>query len=150
MMKRITIILAVLSTFIVSAHAQSIEPCDWIANGANIIEPWEQNTRTFANGDVRITALDTVEPAVAAFHFMVLSPPYDEVGSRQCKIVSMSSGIGFSGADFQTLDASYDPAIGLTFTTDVQVLSSDSTSFNNQRLQFTLNQATGEMQATFD
>ena len=150
MMKRITIILATLSALTLSAYAQRIEPCNWIANGANIIEPWEQNTHTFANGDVRITALDTIEPAAAAFHFLILSPPYDEVGSRQCKIVSMSSGIGFSGVDFQTLDASYDPAIGLTFTTDVQVLSSDSTSFNNQRLQFTLNQATGEMQAIFD
>jgi hypothetical protein len=147
MMKPTMIFLAGFAALTASAQAQTIEPCNWTASGINIVEPWERNTRTFANGDVRITLLDTVEPAAAAFHLLVLSPPYDEVGSRQCKIVSMSAGIGFSGIDFGSLNASYDPAIGLTFSTEVQVFSPDSSGFANQQLQFTLNQSTGAMQA---
>lgn len=128
------------------AQAQSIEACDWVSSAANLIEPWEQNTRTFANGDVRIAALDTIEPGAAAFHLLVVSPPYDELGSRQCKIVGISSGIGFSGLDFGSLNARYDPAIGLTFTMDVQVSSPNSGSFDSRVVQFTLNQSTGDMQ----
>lgn len=127
-------------------HAQVIEQCDWVSSARNIIEPWEQNTRLFANGNVRVSALDTVEPAAGAFHLLVLSPPYDEVGSRQCNIVSMATGIGFSGLNFESLKASYDPKVGLTFTIGVQVYLSDAASFANRVAQFTLNQATGEIQ----
>lgn len=136
----------ILTATIGYAQAQSIESCDWVSSAASLVEPWEQNTRTFANGNVRIAALDTIEPGAAAFHLLVLSPPYDEVGSRHCKIVSMAAGIGFSGLDFGSLDARYDPAIGLIFKINVQVPSSDASSFVNRIARFTLNQATGEMQ----
>lgn len=144
-----TTILAasILTAGISGAQAQSIEECDWVSSAANLMEPWEQNTRTFANGDVRIAAMDTIEPGAAAFHVLVLSPPYDEVGSRQCKVVSMSAGIGFSGLDFESLNARYDPAIGLTFTMGVQVYLPNTGGFAPRVVQFTLNQSTGEMQA---
>lgn len=145
-MKKLALTVAILATSTSYAQAQSVENCDWVSSAASIVEPWEQNTRTFANGNVRIAALDTIEPGAGASHLLVLSPPYDELGSRQCKIVSMSAGIGFSGLDFGSLDASYDPAIGLTFTVGVQVYLPDTGGFTPRTAQFTLNQATGEMQ----
>ncbi|MDU8927453.1 hypothetical protein RXV86_08665 [Alisedimentitalea sp. MJ-SS2] len=127
------------------ALAQEVEPCEWQASAWNLAEPWEQNTRTFANGNVRLALLDTVEPAAGAFHVLVLSPPYDEVGGRQCRTVSMGGGIGFSGADFSTLDASYDPSVGLIFTMQVRRFDPDSGDFLPATLRFTLNQATGHI-----
>lgn len=150
-MKKPTLIKTILATTILAAtisnvQAQSVEPCDWVSNAVNLMEPWEQNTRTFANGDVRIAALDTIEPGAAAFHLLVVSPPYDELGSRQCKVVSISSGIGFSGLDFESLNARYDPAVGLIFKMDVQVSSPNTGTFDNRVARFTLNQSTGEIQ----
>lgn len=147
-MKNIILATTILVASNSFALSQSIGPCDWVSSAANIVEPWEQNTRTFANGEVRIAALDTVEPAVAAFHLLVVSPPYDEVGSRQCNVISIADGIGFSGLDFASLSARYDPAIGLMFTMGVQVASADSSGFSDRIVQFSLNQATGEMQAS--
>ncbi len=146
-MKTSILVATMLAASMNYAKSQSIEPCDWVSSAASLVEPWEQNTRTFANGDVRVAVLDTIEPALAAFHVLVLSPPYDEVGSRQCKTVSMSAGLGFSGLDFASLNADYDPAVGLIFTMDVQTPSSDASSFVDRTVRFTLNQATGEMQA---
>ena len=129
------------------AAAQEAYECEWQARADSIVEPWENNTRTFANGDVRLALLDTIEPAAGAFHILVLSPPYDEVGGRQCRTVSMAEGIGFSGADFSSLEASYDPAVGLVFEMNVRRFLPDSDSFGDARLTFTLNQATGHIGA---
>ncbi|MEQ9261270.1 MAG: hypothetical protein RIG84_19450 [Roseovarius sp.] len=125
--------------------AQEAVPCDWAARADAIVEPWEENTRTFANGAVRLALLDTIEPAAAAFHILILSPPYEELGGRQCRTLGMPGGMGFSGADFGSLAAGYDPATGLIFTMKVQVY--DGGDFRDRGLRFTLNQATGEIGA---
>jgi len=126
------------------AVAQEAVPCDWPARADNIAEPWEENTRTFANGDVRLALLDTFEPAGAPFHILVMSPPYDELGLRQCRTVGLN-GMGFGGADFGSLEAGYDPAEGLVFTMAVKVY--DGADFQPRTLRFTLNQATGAIGA---
>ncbi|MDG4951587.1 hypothetical protein NLM59_11715, partial [Weeksellaceae bacterium KMM 9724] len=73
------------------------------ASAGNIVEPWEDNTRTFSNGKTRLALLDTIEPAAGSFHVLVLSLPLNELGDRQCRTIGMGGGIGFSGADFSTL-----------------------------------------------
>ena len=125
------------------ALAQEVSNCDWQASAWALVEPWEANTRTFANGAVRLALLDTVEPAAGAFHILVLSPPYAELGDRQCRTIGMGQGMGFSGADFQALDAGYDPAVGLIFTLPVQRYVPDTAGFAPATLRFTLNQSTG-------
>lgn len=128
-----------------TAAAQVAVPCDWQARADAIVEPWGDNSATFANGDVRLAVLDTIEPAAGAFHLLVLSPPYDEVGGRQCRTVSLSDGIGFAGLDFSSLHSSYDAAVGLVFHIDASEYNHDTgTSFAN-RLVITLNQSTGEI-----
>ena len=127
--------------------AQEAVECDWPARADAIVEPWEDNTRTFANGAVRLALLDTIEPAAAAYHILILSPPYDELGGRQCKTLGLGPGMGFSGVDFAKLKAGYDPAVGLVFDVPAGEYDADRGVTRMRSLRFTLNQATGEIRA---
>lgn len=140
--------LALLSGFAVSGvapgvAAQDARECNWIASARNIAEPWAENTRLFANGAVRLTKIDTVEPALGAYHLMILSPPYNEVGDRQCRIVSWEGGGGFQAIYFSDLTASYDPARGLLFQMPVRIYQPEYDFANSAILSVQLNQATG-------
>lgn len=124
------------------ALAQEVGPCDSRASAAHLMEPWEETTRTFAGGRTRIAVLDTIEPALGAFHLLVISPPFDEVGGRQCRVVSYQGTMGFAGMRLDRMDASYNPATGLALAVPVQVpdangLPADAT------LHVLLNQGTG-------
>lgn len=130
-----------------SAFAQSVLDCDWQASAAAIVEPWEDHTQTFANGDVRLAMLDTIEPAAGAFHMLILSPPYDELGIRQCKTVGMSNGVGFSGIMWDAMTSGYDPAAGLIFEVPVSKYDPDTGGFPTSLLSITLNQSTGDVDA---
>lgn len=128
-----------------ASMAQEVTECDWRARADAIVEPWTEFTRTFANGDVRLALLDTVEPAAAAFHILIISPPYDEIGVRQCVTLGLGGGLGFSGVTFEALDAAYDPSVGLIFEVPVSELDQSTGDFATRSLLFTLNQATGEI-----
>ncbi|MEZ5913976.1 MAG: hypothetical protein R3D84_18515, partial [Paracoccaceae bacterium] len=105
------------------ASAQVVTECDWVANPANIMEPWEQNARTYANGNIRIAALDTGgEPVCCSMHLLVLSPSGDgsnEPIFRQCRVVSARPGQGFLAVDIPGTTASYDPSRGLLVSVPV-------------------------------
>lgn len=140
---------ALASCMAMSASAQSVQPCDWQARADAIVEPWEDNSRTFANGDVRIALLDTIEPAAGAFWLLVLAPPYDELGGRSCYVIG-DRAAGFNGLLFDGLEANYDPAQGLVFTVPVFVYDpvySDSAAFT---LRFVVNQARGAVTARLE
>jgi hypothetical protein len=140
---------SVALAFATLSHAQEAVDCDWPARADAIVEPWEDYSRTFANGDVRLALLDTVEPAAAAFHILILSPPYDEIGARQCRTLGMG-GAGFAGVTFEALDAAYDPSVGLIFEVPVSTFDGNSGDFETNALLFTLNQATGQIDAWLD
>ena len=129
------------------AAAQEVSDCDWRASAYALAEPWEANTRTFSNGKTRLALLDTVEPAAGAFHILVLSPPYNELGERQCKVISATGSIGFYGLDFSGLQAQYDPAIGLGFAIPGQSYDPNTDRGRAMYLLITLNQATGQIDA---
>ncbi len=129
------------------ATAQVMTSCDrWEARADNLAEPWEDMTRTFANGAVRIAVLDTVEPAAGAMHLMILSPPYAELGERQCRMIS-ASGVGFSSISFDALTAAYDPQTGLGFDVPVRIFDAGTADFVGMGLGFTVNQASGVISA---
>lgn len=134
-------------TFAKPALAQEVVECDWQARADAIYEPWEEFSRTFANGDVRLAMLDTIEPAAGSFHMLVLSPPYDELGGRQCRTIGFGGGAGFSGIGFEGLVAEYNPAIGLIFGVPVQYYDGELADFASGNLLFTLNQADGTIEA---
>lgn len=129
------------------ALAQTVAECDWRSQARAIAEPWEAHTRTFANGDVRLALLDTVEPAAGALHMLILSPPYDELGTRQCRVISLQDSIGFAALAFDQLTASYDPAVGLIFTLPAGRYDPDTGGTIPAMLGFTLNQASGAIHA---
>lgn len=136
--------------FAAPVAAQTVEPCDWRASAAAIAEPWQDNTRTFSKGAVRLALLDTIEPAAGAFHVLVLSPPYSELGDRQCRVVSFDGGMGFGNLTFSALEAGYDPAIGLMFSLPGTIFLPEDAFQNSVMLRFTLNQATGAIDARID
>lgn len=139
---------ALLALAALPASAGEVHDCSGFeASSENIVEPWEENTRTFANGAVRIAVLDTAEPAAAAFHLLILSPPYDELGLRQCRVVSFRDGMGYGSMSLEGLDAGYDPATGLTLELPISVYNPETALFDQGALFVTINQATGAVTA---
>lgn len=127
------------------AFAQVAFPCGWQARADNIVEPWEDNTATFANGAVRITLMDTAEPAAAALYLMVLHPPFDELGLRTCTMVGLDKGMGYGAIYFDALETSYDPARGLMFDVPAVIHLPEQNFQNSARLLVTVNQANGDV-----
>ena len=125
------------------AAAQVAVPCDWAARADAIVEPWEEHTRTFANGDVRLALMDTVEPGSSPLHILLISPPLNELGERQCRIVRLTEELGYSAIDFKGMRAGYDPAVGLIFDFDTEYFNGEE--YIPSSLRITLNQATGEV-----
>lgn len=145
-----TIVAAALaSCMAMTASAQSVQTCDWQARADAIAEPWEDNSRTFANGDVRIALLDTIEPAAGAFWLLVLAPPYDELGGRSCYVIGGRSA-GFSDVLFHGLQANYDPAQGLVFTVPVFDYDPAKSLASAFLLRFVVNQARGAVTARLE
>ena len=131
--------------FAAPAAAQSVNLCDWQASAQALIEPWEDHTRVFANGAVRLAAIDTVEPATSAAYLLVLSPPLSQLGERQCRVIGFADQRGFAAVYFDRLQADYDPAVGLMFDLPVQIVTDDGSFSNGALLSLTLNQSTGAM-----
>ncbi|MCG6902682.1 MAG: hypothetical protein LJE68_08375 [Rhodobacter sp.] len=128
-----------------------IECSGWQASARNIPEPWQSSTRTFANGEIRVTLLDTVEPAAGAFYLMVIAPPYNELGERNCGIVAEGDGgIGFAGMQFDQIRASYDPATGLTVWVPTRLYAPETGGFDDALLGVTINQASGTITPKFE
>lgn len=96
--------------------AQIVRECDWVGNPANIMEPWDAFSRSFAGGVIRIAQLDTGgEPVCCATHLLVLAPSEGGNGPiyRQCFVVSDKDGAGFYDIDFPGIMASELPGPGL-------------------------------------
>ena len=133
------------------AAQTAIDCTGWQASAQNIPEPWQANTRTFANGDVRVTLLDTIEPAAGAYYLMVLAPPYDELGSRYCAIIAEGDGgVGFAGMQFDQTSASYDPATGLTVWVPTRLFAPETGGFDDALLGVIIDQAAGTIKPFFE
>ncbi|EEW24857.1 conserved hypothetical protein [Rhodobacter ferrooxidans] len=136
---------------VLPALAQQVVPCDdWRASAQGIVEPWEANSRAFAKGEIRLAAVDAIEPGAGSMHLLVLSPPYDELGARQCKLVTYTESLGYSGIDLAAAKASYDPAQGLTVVMPVQLYDDATAGFAPYVLSVSINQATGGISASLD
>lgn len=142
--------LCLLTLAALPANAVTVAACDGLASVRAIAEPWEANTRTFANGEIRVVVLDTIEPAAAAFHLAILHPPRDELGSPMCSQVSASEGMGFGGLDLGPAVAGYDPARGLTVSMPVSLYDPDTANFVQGALSVTINQSTGQVWAVVE
>ena len=134
------------------AAAQVITDCDWIGNPSNILEPWSETSRTFANGAIRVAWLDTGgEPVCCSSHLLILSPSgdgSDEPAYRQCRVASAQPGSGFFALDIPGITASYDPAKGLLLSLPVghwhEGIEQDRPPIW-ERMEIRINQATGDV-----
>ncbi|MBB1492563.1 MULTISPECIES: hypothetical protein [unclassified Paracoccus (in: a-proteobacteria)] len=136
--------LAVLPSAGLAAH---VGPCDGAVNARYLVEPWGENAATYAEGAIRVALFDNVEPAGAALHLMVISPPRDETGMRQCRRVSLEEGSGFYNLDFAARSADYDLAKGLTLTIPAERYDPDTGGGAPARLRVTIDQNTGAIAA---
>ena len=143
-------VAAALCFLPLNATAQIITECDWAANPANIFEPWEEHSRTFANGAIRVALLDTGgEPACCARHLLILSPSgngADEPIFRQCRVASAQVNSGFYDIDVPGISASYDPAKGLLLSVPVGHWHEGIDSGRPpivERMEIRINQSTG-------
>lgn len=131
--------------------AQQVGDCDWRASAQAIAEPWHQTSRVFADGAIRIAIMDTIEPAAGAFHLLILSPPYDETGARQCAVLSLTAdGMGFAGLAIDGGKADYDPARGLVLTMPAKRYIPETDAYQSAMLTVTINQDTGAITGTLD
>ena len=127
-----------------AAAEPAISNCGGPARVDAIVEPWSDATRTFANGKIRIIALDTAEPACCSFHLAIIAPdPENELGLRQC--VALNDGsewTGFQFVDVKGTQSSYDPGRGLLLSVPVERYI-DGTRSSKFVVDVRINQATG-------
>ena len=127
-----------------AAAEPAISNCGGPARVDAIVEPWSKATRTFANGRIRIIALDTAEPACCSFHLAIIAPdPENELDLRQC--VALNDGsewTGFQYVDVQGIESSYDPGRGLLLSVPVERYI-DGTRSSKFFVDVRINQATG-------
>ncbi|EPX76948.1 hypothetical protein [Litoreibacter arenae] len=141
--------VTIFAAFALPATAQEVRPCDELARVDAVAEPWADSTQTFAGNRVRLVVIDTLEPAAAAFHLVILSPPFDEVGGRQCMMVGSGNSLGFGGMTLVGMTSSYDPATGLTWGVPVKSYNANTGGFDDRVLKVTLNQSSGAVTAGF-
>ena len=97
------------------------------------------DAQSFANGDVRLHFMDTIEPAAAAFNLVVIHPPYaEDFPVPMCHVIGP-----FAGLDWDGLEAGYDPAVGLVFDFTAQVYNPETALLDRIDAQVTVNQASG-------
>ena len=106
----------------VPAAAQVLQDCEIVDSVTTVIEPWEEATRTFAEGAIRVVHLDTGgEPVCCSSHLAILAPTgQPEDMFRQCRLLSDREGYrGFLDVRIGLIESSYDPAKGLLLTIPV-------------------------------
>jgi len=131
--------------------AQSVHICDdWQSQIWNLVEPWEENSRTFAKGAVRVALIDTIEPAAAAYFLAVMYPAPDaQMGERVCQLVGHAPLAGFSGLDFQALRSEYKPNEGLILRVPAMHMTAEG-DFSSRRLRVTINQSLPSITAVYE
>lgn len=150
-MRGLLAISLAVATAATSVAAVTVSDCgDYRTSIQALAEPWEANTRTFANGAIRVAVADTIEPAVGAVHLVILHPPLDELGGPACHVISASDSFGFSAMDFDAIRADYDPARGLGVVVPVGVYNPTTAGFDETLLSVTINQSTGSLSARVD
>lgn len=132
-----------LCSLAASASAQVIRDCETFeANARNIYPPYEETIRHYANGDIRLIALDVGEPAAASFHLMVTHPAGDEPYAA-CTLISANGNLGFGGLVMEHMRARYDTDHGLVLSVPYTTwLENDQTQHPGE-LTVIVNQATG-------
>ncbi|GAB5448861.1 hypothetical protein [Gymnodinialimonas sp.] len=134
--------LAIAATLALAAPAQAFvtAPCGPEFTPNTITEPWEENTRTFANGVIRIFEI-FIDPNVASGAALgILHPAGEGEEYRICTAIYQSHEFRFFAQAFVAdATAVYDASLGLIITLPVAHAGHDGPVM----LRFAVNQATG-------
>jgi hypothetical protein len=127
--------------------AQSVVPCAGLITIEMISEPWEQYSRAYADGAIRLFEA-YVSPSMAAGAVIgVLHPvPGDPYSQRVCTAVQYANPDPsfFSEVLIAEATATYDPVTGLTIRVPVRFPDSRQPI---DAIWITVNQATGKVTA---
>jgi hypothetical protein len=127
--------------------AQSLQSCDWVASAANLVEPWEETSRTYGDGAVRIALLDTGgEPACCSSHLLILSPDPDY--GQACHVLSDQPGTGFRQVFLEESNSRYEAGRGLLVTIPVGRFDPDTGGVDRAGIRpvsIRINQASGQV-----
>lgn len=128
----------------VSADAQVVSICDAALQMDKIAAPEDLNIRHYANGNVLVAVVDDGRAdAAQALSVLVVSPPLDAHGQRQCRLISATQGAGYAALILDKAAAAYDPSIGLTISLPGVFMPSPNSLGDKIDLAVTINQATG-------
>lgn len=146
-----SLLVAALSvSALIAPHAfaaETLMECKGPAHIQNIIEPWQDATRTYANGKIRVIWLDTGgEPVCCSSHLAILAPnPKDEQGYRQCRVLNDGQEyMGFQFIDLKGITSSYDASKGLLLSIPVERYI-DGIKSKKAVIGVRINQATGDI-----
>ncbi len=145
------VIMALACLCATTATAQSLADCDdWRSSVLGIAEPWEANTRTYADDTVRMTIMDVGEPVVGSYRLLILTPPTaDDPDGRQCKVLSLDHDLGFAGLSFDGVTDSTDPT-GLTVLIPAKRWIAETDTYVDAKLSVTLNATDGAIAVSLD
>ncbi len=144
-MRRLPQCAAIALVCATPAIAQDVRDCNTFeANARNTYPPYEETIRSYANGNIRVIALDVGEPAAAAYHLLVTHPLPDEPFPG-CSLISNNGSLGFGSLHMDNVAASYDPTAGLSLSIPAEFYEGDAVYV--ETLRVTVNQATGVVSA---
>ena len=139
---------AVLAAATLATPATAAVVGECTIDATAIAEPWSTESRTFANGAIRVAHLDTGgEPVCCPSHLMILSPggePPEDY--RVCHMVSAraEAPAGFLFVDVPGITSSYDPKLGLLLSVPTRTYENPNDgSYSEGSFAVRINQATG-------
>lgn len=103
-----------------AARAATVVDCGTLAPAEVLIEPWEETSRTFSRGSIRVAVVDLGDPPCCARHFIVLLPA-NMYGGRICALVGRDALIpnGWTRIGIDEATASRPPSGGLRISVPV-------------------------------
>lgn len=129
-----------------AAAAPTVVECTNYAMATYVMEPWERNTRTFYNGQVRLALIDTDgEPACCSTWLVVIFPDVsDELGGRTCRMLGTGQTMGYAGVNLAGVKSTYSASTGLTLTVPVRRMV-DGDAIVNETVKLRLNLRTSTL-----
>jgi hypothetical protein len=126
--------------------AQTMADCDdWRSSAAGIAEPWESNTKVFADGSMRLAIMDVGEPVMGSYRLLILTTTTEEPIERLCTVMSFDGDLGFAGLSFDGASDSTDPQTGLDIKIPAKRWIEATDTYMDAVLTVTVNAATGDV-----
>ena len=147
----IGVVLTLTAFSACSAVAQTLSNCDdWRSSAASIGEPWEANTKLYAEDSVRLAIMDVGEPAAGSYRLLILTTTVEVPIERLCSVMSFDDDLGFAELSFDGATDSTDPKNGLTIKIPAKRWLAVTDTYADALLTVSINPATGDILGKLD